>query len=200
MTRCPEWLPRGLACALLLGLFVAASPRQPEPDLTVERFAAMVSEKVEPPRAGEGVPRPDPVLRVLQVRGIRLPADPSSRLTEKAAADLFLQFGITLHSDSPDRYLGRDRALALLSSFGDALRRGAGSDPSTPKYRSAFERSTGSSGMVTLDLTPADCAALSVPECNDCCKNLLGLRGGNTCGKLCNNSRANRSSPSEPTP
>lgn len=192
-----------LSCLLAAPPPTSASPTAAPAAVTVGEFAALVAMRVLPLGEAETPMTPDLAVDFLRKGGIRLRSSHSSFLTQADAADLFQQFEIKLQTPNPGTTLDRERALALLGIFGDTL--AANYTAHNPVFFSRMKGTGPVSGSSvagpSLDVTLEDCRSLpTVRECNDCCKNVLDLRGGNLCGKLCNNSRANRASPFEPTP
>ena len=191
-----------LSCLLVAPPPASASPTAAPAAVTVGEFAALVATRVVPFGGAETPMTPDLAVDVLRKGGIRFRSSHSSLLTQADAADLFQQFGIELQAPNPGTTLDRERTLALLGIFGDAL--AANYSAQNPLFFRMKGTGPGSGNSVTgpsLEVTLEDCRGLpTTRECGECCKDVLGLRGGNFCGKLCNNSRANRASPFEPTP
>src|SRR5713101_7910428 len=114
--------------ALLAG--PATSPSGPS-NVTVGDFTKMVASQVNPNDVTRRGGRwqaltPEEAGEILQRLHIEVKSKPSSPLTERDAAELFRQFGITLQAPYPDSPLGLDRAEALIGIFGTTLSSSAG--------------------------------------------------------------------------
>jgi hypothetical protein len=191
MIRGKRIVASGLSLGLAV-LFLAAAPTTT--NLTVGEFASMVAARMDP--SGSQAPvTPDVAADRLAKSGIKVKADLAAPLTTGDAADIFQQFGITIQSSKPDTLLGRDRATALVSAFGESFSaRAAGTKPTS----GAVVKTGGAPVAVAPSLEDlTDCQNLAtVKECHTCC-NALGFHG-KTCGQTCSNSP--KASASEPTP
>ena len=170
-----------------------AAPSGSSESITVGEFAAMLANRVLP--AGEA-PLPAPkASRQLAGLGIRVGDDLGATLTAGQASSLFDQFGITLRADRPEAGIGRDKAAALIATFGGTL--SARTDGTLPAA-GAFGISNGRGSVLQPSLEDlTDCQNLgTVKECHTCCRN-LGFHG-RTCGQSCSNSP--KASSFEPTP
>ena len=196
-----------LFVGLLVGLFalttVLAGSTAPSGNITVGDFAVLVASRMNPDNS-QGALTPVTAADLLRKHGVKVAADLNSPLTQKDAADLFSQLGISLQTDHPSDLLNAQRAANIVGIFGDNLA------SKGDRVEATFASKGTGSGSPSPETTPFECQSLPRPPapcvgpqsvcnpCMDCCKNQLGLTG-KTCGQLCQKKNL-VISPGEPTP
>ena len=112
-------------------------------------------------------------------------------------AHLEQQFGITIQAEHPEATMSRDRAQALVNTFGDTFAaRAEGASASSPNLVIRGGNGSQISGVPGLEAIE-DCQSMPKnKDCHECCAN-LGL-AKRVCGKACSNGK--KASGSEPTP
>ncbi|HEV8335118.1 MAG TPA: hypothetical protein VGR67_01710 [Candidatus Polarisedimenticolia bacterium] len=189
---------------LALTTLLAGSPA-PTSQISVGDFAVLVASKIDSSDTSKPL-TPGVAADILRKHGLKVSSELNSGLTEKDAADLFAQLGISLQTEHPENILNHERATRLIEIFGSNL--AAAGEKGTTSFASKTSGAT--LNAASLDTTPFDCQSLPRPPapcsgpqsvcnpCMDCCKNQLGLTG-KTCGRLCQKKNL-VVSPEEPTP
>src|SRR4030095_7276696 len=121
MNRSTRFLITGLGLGLTAALLLAASPAPAPGGLTVGEFAEMVAARMQPSDSGQATASPQAALEKLSKAGVKIGADPSEVLSAGAAVASFQQFGITSQAEHPEAIMSRDRAQALVNTFGDTF-------------------------------------------------------------------------------
>ena len=197
MSRSKRILFTGLALGLTATLLLAASPAPVTGSLTVGEFAEMVAARIQPSDSGQTPISTQAALEKLAKAGVKVTADPGEALSAGDAVGIFQQFGITIQAEHPDATISRERAQALINTFGDtfaARAEGASSSSSNLVVRGGNgSQLSAIPGLEALE----DCQSLPKNrDCHECCAN-LGL-AKRVCGKACSNGK--KASGSEPTP
>jgi hypothetical protein len=193
----------------LVGLFalttLLAGSNAPSSKITVGDFAVLVASRMNVDNSQEAV-TPAVASDILKKHGVKINANLSNPLTEKDAADLFGQLGISLQTDHPGDLLSAQRAANIVGIFGENLASKGSQTDSTLASRSGATSMSG----VSVETTIYDCQALPKPPapcvgpqsvcnpCMDCCKNQLG-KTGKECGQACQRKNLTTSAV-EPTP
>jgi len=164
-------------------LLLAAAPVPSSQGITVGEFIIMVAAHLQPVAGEKDATTPEGAARVLNKAGVQFKSDLASSLTAEDAINIFQQLGITLTAQRPETLLEKDRAAALVVTFGNSFRvRSGGASAS-----SVISANQGTSGTPTptLETTIWDCKDLpKVKDCFDCCRT-LGYPG-RPCGHVCN--------------
>ena len=197
MSRSKRFLITGLALGLTATLLLAASPVPASGSLTVGEFAEMVAARIQPSENGQAPVSTQAALEKLSKAGVKISADPSAPLSAGDAASIFQQFGITIQAEHPEATMSRDRAQALINTFGDTFTaRAESASASSSSLVLKGGNGTPISGMPGLEALE-DCQSMPKnKDCHECCAN-LGL-AKRVCGKACSNGK--KASGSEPTP
>jgi hypothetical protein len=196
MNRSTRFLITGLGLGLTAALLLAASPAPATGSLTVGEFAEMVAARMQPSDSGQATASPQAALEKLSKAGVKIGADPSEVLSAGDAVGIFQQFGITIQAEHPEAIMSRDRAQALVNTFGDtfaARAEGASASQNLVIRGGNGSQISGAPGLEALE----DCQSLPKnKDCHECCAN-MGLPK-RVCGKACSNGK--KASGSEPTP
>jgi hypothetical protein len=196
MSRSRHFLITGLALGLTVSLLMAVSPAPPTGSLTVGEFADMVAARMQPSEKGQSPVSTQAALEKLSKAGIKFASDLSTPLSAGEAASIFQQFGITIQAEHPDEILSRDRAQALVNTFGDTFSarvEGTSASSSGSVIPGNGSQPSGTLGMEALE----DCQSMPKnKDCHECCA-AMGL-AKRVCGKACSNGK--KASGSEPTP
>ena len=196
----------GFVVCLLALTTLQASSTATTGTMSVGDFAVLVASKMTVSSGDAQNPlTPAAAADVLRKHGLKIDSDLTAPLSEKQAADLFGQLGISLQTERPEALLSPERAASLVGIFGGQLASTASRLEANPATKTSVS-ATASPALEDIDpyycqtLWPLpDCRGLE--ECNpclNCCKNILGLEG-KVCGPLC--SKKNLIvSPEEPTP
>ena len=197
MIRSKRMMIAGLVLGLTATFVLAASPAPPTGSLTVGEFAEMVAGRMQPAESGQSRASTQAALEKLSKAGVKIASEPSNLLSAGEAANIFQQFGITIQAEHPDDLLSRDRAQALVNTFGDTFSARAEATSSS-SASSVIRGGNGSQPSMTLGLEALeDCQSMPKnKDCHECCAN-LGL-AKRVCGKACSN--GHKASGSEPTP
>ena len=197
MSRSKRFLITGLGLGLTAAFLLAASPAPATGSLTVGEFAEMVAARMQSSDSGQAPASPQAALEKLAKAGVKITADPGEVLSAGDAVGIFQQFGITIQAEHPEATMSRDRAQALVNTFGDTFAaRAEGASASSPNLVIRGGNGSQISGVPGLEAIE-DCQSMPKnKDCHECCSN-LGL-AKRVCGKACSNGK--KASGSEPTP
>jgi len=184
-----------LASVTVAVLFLAAAPVPSPQGISVGEFVTLVANHLQPAAGEKAATAPEAAVRILNKAGVQVKGDLASPLTAGDATDIFQQLGITLTAQHPGTLLEKDRAAALVETFGDSFKAPGTGAPAS----AAVSTHRGTSGAPTPTLEDLDaCQNLpKVKDCHDCCK-ALGTFANKTCAQACSNSP--KASAMEPTP